>query len=62
MEREETEGETCHVCVEGEMECVCFVKGATVVCVERDIGMCGGRHKCLYMWSNLGRGVEGEKG
>lgn len=42
----------------GEMECVC-VKRETVVYVERDIGKCGGRHKCLYMWSNLGRGVEG---
>ena len=41
--------------------CVC-VKGETVVCMERDIGLCGGRHKCLYMGSNLGRGVEGEKG
>ena len=48
------------LCVEGEMECVC-VKGETVVCVERDKGMCGGRHKCLYKWSNLGRGVEGGK-
>ena len=38
MEKEDTEGETCHVCVEGE----------TVVCVERDIGMCGERHR--EMW------------
>ena len=52
MEKEDTEGETCHVCVEGE----------TVVCVERDIGICGGRRKCLYMWSNLDRGMEGGKG
>jgi len=30
--------------------------------VERDIGICGGRHKCLYMWGNLDRGMEGGKG
>ena len=51
MEREDTEGETCCVCVEGE----------TVVYVERDIGMCGGRHKCIcgVTWVGVWREEKG---